>query len=75
MSTASGGGSRVVGLSTAVVNLLESYRRALPIDFIASVLSVSSTEIVREVKTLEERGVVHRNKQDEVDLIKQDPRL
>jgi len=57
----------VVGLSTAVVSVLESYARRLPIDFIARVLNVSSTEIDREVQTLEGRGVVSRLG-DEVDL-------
>jgi len=69
-TSASGGGPRVVGLSTAVVSVLESYGRALPIDFIASVLNVSSIEIDREVKTLEGRGVVRRHG-DEVGLIHQ----
>jgi len=67
MSSSSGPGPRVVGLSTAVVSVLESYARSLPIDFIARVLNVSSTEIDREVHTLEDRGVVYRLG-DEVDL-------
>src|SRR3989442_1599051 len=66
-NSSSGPGPRVVGLSTAVVSVLESYARRLPIDFIARVLNVSSTEIDREVQTLEGRAVVSRLG-EEVDL-------
>ena len=46
--------------NTSIVVLLKKYGTAIPIDFVASSLGRSTSEILEHVETLEKAGVLKR---------------
>ena len=58
LSDIAGKSAHGVGLSTELVGILRAYDKSLPLDFLASLLKRTKTEICDDLRALEQRKVV-----------------